>query len=626
MAANDKDKTNERNTKAFIRPQELENEYLRRLIFRYLPKLSGEQKTALSAYTTEIFGKHLDLNTPVLATIPPKKPLHVRGDFGVGKTQIPEEACRMFCKMVGLNFIKNPQSDWLPSRNDFLFTVIDMSGKSNISDIAGMISKQKLYDPEEHADGVNISAKIDAFRAKAKSWAEGIAGYSQIKSVADGSRISFIVTNKDNIAVAQDAAASLKELLDRVQDPDIAIEFKVSIAANELQVDCHVTASPVSAAKATAGDIAYQGKQAVYASQLLPNKQIALAEMSQFGMIVLDDIGNLHPGIRNVFLQLALDGVVQGIADLRNVDIAMTSNPAKSSGFKNTNVQSDASPAEITRTINVELESSAKDWIRYVERKPEYQNGMDCHFTSFVDAYKDVSGIFKFETNIPLADISGLPTPRSYETAIRDVQEIFILAKVFGDSVTDHLMAIEEKVKRSLGNKVASTYASHVRSIETEAIPMAKDCIDNGRIDETKFAKKTNRVDGTGIDVMFRFAYALADIAGARINDLKKEDPKINEKVSTIFSNMCHGLSLLDMSIMNASLTRFKSRLETGDTYGIQDEDRKHLRKLNPAIIGVLTNAFAASIKHFDDPKKATENFSATLSGATVRISSAPRP
>lgn len=509
MATND-----DSNTKAFISPEELERNYLRRLVFRYLPRLTDEQKAILTENSTEILGVRIDFSDERLMGLPAQPPLHVRGDPGVGKTQIPEDACRRFCEILGFNFVKNPPDGWLPRKNDFLYTVIDMSGKSNLSDIVGMITKQKIYDPKEN----------------------------------------------------------------RSDDDD-----------------------------------AYFGDREVYVSQLLPSKQIALAQMASMGMIVLDDIGNLPQGIRNVFLQLALNGTVTGVADLRNIEISMTSNNKVAFGnTRNLNVQSESSIAEQTRTANVDLISSPESWIRYIDKK---YGPRDCHMASFIAAYGNEKGIFSPDPEIPLSKVSGIPTPRTMEQALKTITLFYVIADISNQSITNFLQKINEELKRIIGNAAADRYTSHVRAVESEALPMARDLIDKGIFDTEKFFSKTDRLHGTGIDTMYRFAYSLAEVASNRINKIPADSETRLSDIKNIFARYCKGLAVLDPSIMNASLARFKALIENGNVHSFKTNG---VSKISLDVVDAMAETIGANIRLFEDQQKAIDNFRAVMAGVSL--------
>jgi hypothetical protein len=144
-------------------PARLEAEYLKRLMRRYINKLPEAAierlEVAASAFTPGIRSGDRVRLSPML-DLEAKTPLYVQGEMGVGKTAIPEGAAKKFCEIAGLNFVKNPKNGYIPGPDDFVFVVVDMSGKSNISDIAGIPMREKISGD----DGVSV---MDAVKTEA---------------------------------------------------------------------------------------------------------------------------------------------------------------------------------------------------------------------------------------------------------------------------------------------------------------------------------------------------------------------------------------------------------------------------------------------------------------------------
>lgn len=612
-----------------ITPKMLTDLYVQRLVLRYLPRLTDEQLKRVSeaAPTFMRVNNGVDFTSPrakeLLQNAVKNIPMYVQGDAGVGKTKIPEKAARIFCRIAGLNFVRDPGEGFVPGKNDFVFSVIDMSGKNNIADIAGIMVREKIAG--EEAASLVGPIKLAAEAISRYACCQVDIGSSHSDGQLQHFDIVFRVRNPADIDVAKDAASSLIETA-------IYASKKEGVTANLVSREQDVMPGTVSMRTRFEKDqvvvsFSEPKMRATYASSLLANKQLALPAMAKFGALILDDIGNIPQHLRNVFLQLALEGVVNGVADLRHIEIGMTANPPKNKlGMKNSNVQSaDRSFPEITRTLTYHLTSKPEDWLDYIAGEERYQREGDAHFHSFIDLHKNVPGIFSMSDDPGAKYTPGAPVPcgRSLERAIQSVLPYYHLAELTDVSPLFYSEEIEREVSAAVGKFVATSYVSHVRAMESDAIPMAKTCIDKGEIDEAKFNALSNPTKGSGKDFSFRFGYALADYAAKEIRELDFANDKGQEKIIAVIKNMLYGMAYLDPSVMNASLTRLKSKIELGNG-GEEDLKSSTGRKISEAAFVVLAKGMSEAKKYFEEPEQAIEDFTSSLTGAVRGLVNKP--
>ena len=71
-------------------------------------------------------------------------PTYLRGYPGQGKTTSYRVAAEQVARMLGLNFISNPADDYIPSGNELLFVVQELSGQVSAVDFGGIPNVQQF--------------------------------------------------------------------------------------------------------------------------------------------------------------------------------------------------------------------------------------------------------------------------------------------------------------------------------------------------------------------------------------------------------------------------------------------------------------------------------------------------
>lgn len=582
------DGANERSQHIEIDPIEYEARIVRRLATRYRNTLRPEQVEKLDAALSTFFPVPANVPLKLSDILPPDHKndgaLYIQGDSGIGKSAIPAAAARRFCNIVGLNFVDGATGMQAPKPDDFIFQIIDMSGKTNLSDITGGFSRTE----------VGSKPAINDLAVSAKAVAEFCRVEVEIGEVVKkNGNSSATVTFRGEASVLKDCAEGFAEHMSKLGadlNSDITLEIG-GVVGNEIQVAARESANTM-----------------MYASQMMPNQSLAVLSMANYGMLMVDDIGNCPMQLRNAFLQAALDGKMHNVVDISNIDIMMTANPPQSSyGLRNSNVISDRSIPEITRTTTMSLKSTPEAWVAHVMSDKELAKD-NAHFASYISIHGRVPGIFNPSSEVQYEKGAPLPVPRAISSAMRSARVWSRLAKASDQSLDYFHKELLLDVSAKVGNHFADSYINHVRVMEAEALPMAENCIDNGQLDTTKFNKKANPGFSEGLDFAFRFAFALADYASTKMAaDGADQD--------TILDNMMLGLSALPDHCMNASLAQFRSRLEANDNFASDATDTRTGRRLNLSFLVKVGDAMGRNKHLFDSIQTANRNMQIALTG-----------
>lgn len=148
-------------------------EYILENMFSRYQGISEEKDAMLR----EAYRKHYGREMMPLLAADEVRPVYLEGIPGNGKTKTHEGACRDFCKITGMRFIKNPTQEMVAagfSENDFIMTVVELAGETSNKEVAGLMTKMKM----EMADGTKRE-----FMGHVKDWsieATKMAGFGYI--------------------------------------------------------------------------------------------------------------------------------------------------------------------------------------------------------------------------------------------------------------------------------------------------------------------------------------------------------------------------------------------------------------------------------------------------------------
>lgn len=563
----------------------------------------------------------------------PRVPLYMEGEPGVGKTTLIRAAIKDFCQIAGLNFVENPPDDYKLTDNDFYYFTVNLSGKNNPSDVGGLPTKGDL----EIQDGLKSRRKTndvgDWLFGEIQSRARGMAGLAKLvmpepTGYEKGSLRSLDVTLKGDSAQCDLVVNTLVRQLNEdakkegvgisvLKDGDDPIEGRLQIQVKKGTTGIRVTAHAPA-----------RGNEKVeYVAEMLPNRRFALATKTPFALVNFDDVANASESVRNVLLEVAQSNRYSGVMDIGNAMVTFTGNMGAED---NTNTQSEQSDAEVTRVFKIRIRDTPKDWAFRVAMK--YNEPGDCMFSAFVHKYGNDDGVFRDSIGDGRSP-RGVPKPnsRSLENALSKALPYFMMAKASNASPTIFADEIHTVVKGTAGANVADRYTAFMRSMLTDAIPLADQLMTTGNLDGARFEKNIgSETKSSEQDFAFRFAAAMADAFIDRVafsevakkSQVSADDASFQSLIQESADRMCTGLSQMSPGTMNYSLSRLMTRMGAVKALGSYDGVEV---KLSAATYDSMAKGFAASIARgvWENPDQAQKDFVSMVAGSN--LSGAPK-
>lgn len=561
----------------------------------------------IDAAAVEIVGKPFVKSIPPHPPGAPRKPLYFEGSPGVGKTTLSRGAFERFCRIAGLNMVEHFDESFIPGPNDAVFAVVNLSGETNKSEMGGLMTRLS-YGASTSDDVDGVGEALNAFKdivTRIEAGAE-LANLKVMRSDLP-SEAAFRIEGAPAVAdrVVQNA-------LDGAQRRFPAVKLRqaaTNAAGNEIgymvtgegtgKVEIRLAAPPENREEAVKRDAVQ------YVAAKLPNLRFAQIARARFAMVNFDDVANASEPVRNVLLEVAQFGRVSGLMNTGRAYIAMTGNIGAAD---NTNTMSRASDAEVTRVEKYRILDTPAAWAERMMSK--YATTGDCQFASFIQISGSQPGIFSSSKEMPVKRGAPKPNSRSLENALAAVSGYFEMAREASTSVLFFQEEIRTRVAATAGKRVADAYLAHVVAMETEAVPIAKECLNTGKIPDKFYDHVKDFNSPSEQDFGFRFATALADefTALCRANDTKGRAGK--------FENVCIGLGQLQPTMATFALSKIAMTLgEKGEA--TQGAGKKLNIILDDDLIKDLAKGFSASVKKgaWDDPDAAEIDFKTSISG-----------
>lgn len=559
----------------------------------------------------------------------PRVPLYMEGEPGVGKTSVVGGAIREFCRIVGLNYVddKKLEAGYKPGPTDFVFTTVNLSGKLNTSDVGGLPTKAALYSEVSDRSSASewllseVQSKLKAVGKFAKvavadgqQYEKGELRALDMTVTGESANVDLVVTSVVNQLGEEikSKGGSIALLRDGEEPQDGRLYLQLKKGTKGTRITAY-------APKAS--------EESTFVSEMLPNRRMAILGKARFALVNFDDVANASEAVRNMLLEVAQSNRYSGVMDIGKAMVTFSGNMGAED---NTNTQSEQSDAEVTRVFKVRIRDTPKDWARRTAQK--YSEVGDCMFSAFIQRHGNEAGIFRDAIGDGRT-ARGTPKPnsRSLENALGKVLPFFQMAKASGVSPTVFSDEIEWMVKGTTGPVVATRYKAFMMAMLTEAIPLADQLMETGRMDEVKF----ERFMGAGAkaseqDFAFRFGTALADsfverIAyseGARKASAKPE--AFAELITDSADRMCTGLAKMDPGTMNYTLSRIMSRL--GGIAKLATNDGVEVRLTQPTF-AALADGFGRSRARniWPDAEQAMKDYTTVMAGANLSGGSKPK-
>jgi DNA polymerase III delta prime subunit len=331
------------------------------------------------------------------------------------------------------------------------------------------------------------------------------------------------------------------------------------------------------------------------------------------GILIFDDFNNAAPVVQNQLLPIAQFRKFQGI-DFGRCLVALTGNLGSAD---NTSVYK-VSLALKNRCKQYYFEDNAKD---FVNRADKYWSTGSAGFirakdivTSFISTHEEMFAVSPSDERISEGDTYA--SSRSWTALVGELGQVIGRLEKLGSAAA----AKAQKVaSANVGSRVASEFGSFFYQMATEALPLAREIIVNGKLDGGKAdllkEKLGNKINAQEQDFSQQFAFALANNTAERLIDAMRnlKGQKKQDALHELGKNYFVGLNQIEAAHQNLSLTRMRSRFENvlGDVLGTEANT-----KANEAFYHMATG-FEASAKALgvsgDDYKRFKSNVSNTL-------------
>lgn len=603
-------------------------------IARRFKGIDAEIDKRIDAAAERIAGRPGIKRIPGVNTGEPRVPFYMEGEPGVGKTTLIRAAIQEFCKLTGLKFVENPADGYQFGPNDFYYVTVNLSGKTNPMDIGGLPSKGEL-EVKQGLDARRRSTDAGEWlMSELASRVKMGCGMARLQ-VIEGQRYdngglkSFDMTlkgEKEQIDlvtnhVVRQLGDEVKKVhgvgLNLLKDGESPMDGRLYVQVKNGTAGTRIT---VSAPPPMAADVEY-------VAEMLPNRRFAMATKARFALFNFDDVANASESVRNVLLEVAQSNRYSGVMDIGNAMVTFTGNMGAED---NTNTQSEQSDAEVTRVFKVRVRDTPKDWARRVAGK--YTEVGDCMFSSFIHRHGNEPGVFRDAIG-EMRTARGTPKPnsRSLENALAKVLPYFQMAKESGVSPTVFADEIEVMVKGTTGPNVATRYMGYMRAMLTEAIPLAEQLMQTGKLDEAKFDKHMGAgAKASEQDFAFRFGTALADSFVDRIafsDDARASSSKpeaMSELIAASTDRMCTGLASMEPGVMNYALSRVMSRL--GGIAKLASHDGVEVKLQQPTFMA-MAEGFSRSKTRgiWPDADAAQKDFTSVVAGSNLNGSAKPK-
>lgn len=557
----------------------------------------------------------------------PRVPLYAEGEPGVGKTTLIRSAIQEFCRITGLNFVENPPEGYELKADDFYYVTVNLSGKTNPMDIGGLPSRGELNasangearrratdagawlasEFESRIRAVGAFAKLQV--TEASKYSKGELEATELTVRGDGDQVDLVIRSVVNQLgeEVKKRGVGMALLRDGEEPQDGRLALQIKKGAQGARISVY---TPVAV-----------DQDAQYVAEMLPNRRFAMASKARFALFNFDDVANASEGVRNVLLEIAQSGRYSGVADLGNAIVTFTGNMGSED---NTNTMSEQSDAELTRVFKVRVRDTPKDWATRTALK--YATVGDCQFPAFIHRFGQESGIFRDAIGDGRT-ARGIPKPnsRSLENALAKVLPYFQMAKASGVSPTVFTEQIRTMVKGTAGANVATRYIGFMKSMLTEAVPLADQLLTTGELDVNKLSSKLgSSVKQSERDFEFSFGAALADSFIQRVSFSQEaescgaDEAKRAKLIAQSTERLCTGLAQLEPGTMNYSLSLVNTRL-----LGILGKKAKNdsALRLPDSVTSALADGLAASIVKGvwgDDADRAEKEFLALTAGTNT--------
>lgn len=563
----------------------------------------------------------------------PRVPLYLEGEPGQGKSSLVESACKKFCEICGLNYIKEPEESYVFQPLDFYYVKVNLSGAQNKSDFGGMMvrteaeAQQFIKSRRKTSDVGSVVLDEMVSRAKALS----LFGLDMsadlkfdIKQYEQGGLdcVEFHVSGDAKLSESI-ASSVLTQISNESKERGVGMSLLSNGAeALEGRISYSFNKKPGASILAVYAPKPLESR-AEYASAVLPSIRFAKFKKARFGLVNFDDVANANENIRNILLEVLQEGRYTGTMDIGNAYVTLSGNQGAEDG---TNVMSRMSDAELTRMRKLNVRDRPEDWANRVIDKYGSSEVGDCYFASFIARHGNQSGIFREPEGVRGKRGERKTNGRALENAMTVVMQHFMAAKAANISVGEFRPRIMRDIKDCAGSRVADAYDGYLHSMVTEAIPLADDLINSGKWNRALFHEiSALGRTSSGQDFCYRFATALSDSIINRVaHGQAKEDPdtkKVMKELSLSMERACTGLAELmsigKADVMNYSLSNLSRRIMNIPRFSTEDNAG---RKISAETCMALSEGFsrACNADVWGDEKtqnSAVNNFAKTVSG-----------
>lgn len=363
----------------------------------------------------------------------------------------------------------------------------------------------------------------------------------------------------------------------------------------------------------TKTEIPQEDGTAIAVMDKLLDRKFLYLKNAAAGVLIFDDFNNAASVVQNLLLSIAQFRAYQGVSFGRCM-VALTGNLGSAD---NTNVYK-TSLALKTRCRQYYFEDNPEQFVKRADRQwakgsAAFVRAKDV-VTSFIASHNEQFA--QSPSDEAIAEGDTYACSRTWTALIEQLGRVMPRLEGLGSGAAARAQKL---ASANVGGKVATEFGSYFYQMATEALPLAREIIRDGKLAEERDAllkgKLGNKINAAEQDFSKTFAYALANNAAERIieavNTMKGQ--KRNDALSELGKNYFFGLMQVESAHQNLSLTRMRSRFENvmGDVLGSANNARANEVFYNLAV-GFDTAAKAMGVAG-DDYKRFKSNVANTL-------------
>lgn len=349
--------------------------------------------------------------------------------------------------------------------------------------------------------------------------------------------------------------------LDFVKNPDDATIVELNESGNiknSFVFVCYEAAGEMSAST-TGGLISKTNVNGKDMMTKLPFMKFAAIEQAAAGMLLLDDLSNALPGVRNALFPLLQEKRV-GALNFKGKYVASTRNRGSLDGTHT----SQSSSAEVSRSSQFEIHTTPETWLEHII--PLYK-GTPTEMV--IESFMLNHGHEHFYRPPNKLGDPSWPGCRTWTSCLSQTHTEMLMAEelmLSGRSVDSIVRNVSDRSGGAVGIDTGSVFTAHVRTWLKGALPCALNMMKDGelkgdlkRLFNSYVVDKANTPEGA--DFAMSYSYALANEAANQVIkelDSGKSILKNENDIKVILNKFVNGVYNVGMHEDKISLAMGK--------------------------------------------------------------------